>query len=371
MLGLLHSSILALLLCACTTVQAASPDAAITEQAQTRRFSGTILVQKDGRVRYLRSFGLANYELGVANTNRTVYRIASITKLFTSTLILQLHEAGRLDLNKTFGEYLPGYRGQAASQVTVHQLLNHTSGLPNIDRIPNIENTDEAIAAQLDDAAQHARLPIYQTPYSSDQLLEKFCSDPPVRPAGQSFDYNNADYIILGKIIEALYRKSYEEVLQERILRPLRLEHTGMARHARLVPGLADPYSLGADGKTLEKDMPVYPENWYAAGAMYSTAEDVLKFSNALFGGALLNAKSLALLTKPGLDRYGYGLWIYEKKIGGKSYRIAKRPGRIMGTRSELYRFLDSDLTVVILGNTGAADLDTLVAEVGRIMVES
>lgn len=371
MLGLLRSSVLTLLFCAGTAAHAASPDAAITEQAQTHRFSGTILVQKDSRVRYLRSFGLANYELGVANTNRTVYRIASITKLFTSTLILQLHEAGRLDLDKPFSEYLPGYRGQAASRVTVHQLLNHTSGLPNIDRIPNIENADEAISAQLDDAAKHARLPIYQTPYTSDQLLEKFCSDPPVRLPGQSFDYNNADYIILGKIIEALYRRSYEEVLQEHILQPLRLEHTGMARHARLVPDLADPYSLGVDGKTLEKDMPVYPENWYAAGAMYSAAEDVLKFSNALFGGGLLKAKSLALLTKPGLDHYGYGLWIYEKKIGGKNYRIAKRPGRIMGTRSELYRFLDSDLTIVILGNTGAADLDALVAEVGRIMVES
>lgn len=349
--------------------QSPSPDVFIAQYARAHDFNGTILVQKDGRVSYAQSFGMANFTFGTPDTNQTVYKIASITKLFTSTLILQLQEAGRIDLNKTIASYLPNYRGEAATKVTIHQLLNHTSGLENIDTIPNIEDTNKAMAAEVEAAVKYGRLPVYQTPYTSDQLLEKFCSGPLVRPPGQAFDYNNADYIILGKIIEALYGKSYEEVLEERILHPLRMEHTGLIYQNKVIPHLADAYSLGKDGKALQNDMPVYPENWYAAGAMYSTADDLLKFSNALFGGKLLNDRSLTLMTTPGLDRYGYGLWSYETKVGERTYRVVKRPGRIMGARAELYRFLDSDLTVIILSNTGTTDLDSFVAEIGRSVV--
>ena len=345
------------------------PDSFIARYAKAHDFNGTILVQKGGRVIYEQSFGMADFAHGTPNSNQTVYRIASITKLFTSTLILQLLEAGRIDLNKTIGSYLPNYRGEAATKVTIRQLLNHTSGLENIDTIPNIEEPNEAMEAEVEAAVKHGRLPIYQTPYSSDQLLEKFCSGPLVRPPGQAFDYNNADYIILGKIIEALHGKSYEEVFRERILQPLHMEHTGLTYQNRIIPHLANPYSPGKDGKTLQNDVPVYPENWYAAGAMYSTADDLLKFSNALFDRKLLNAGTLAQMTAPGLDHYGYGLWSYETKVGGRSYKVVKRPGRIMGVRSELYRFLDSDTTVIILSNTGTTDLDTFVDEIGKRVI--
>jgi D-alanyl-D-alanine carboxypeptidase len=115
--------------------------------------------------------------------------------------------------------------------------------------------------------------------------------------------------------------------------------------------------------------MPVYPENWYAAGGMYSTVNDVLAFANALFGGRLLKKETLALMTKPGLDDYGYGLWSYETTINGKKHRVVKRPGQIMGAQAQLYRFLDEDVTVIILSNTGTTDLDELAAELGKKVV--
>lgn len=341
----------------------------IAGHAAANAFSGTILVQKGGRVVFERSFGLADRAHDVPNTSKTAYWAASITKVFTSALILQLAEQRRLDLDRSFGAYLPDYRGEAASKVTVRQLLNHTSGLPNIDTIPNIEDGQQAIRAQIADAVRHDRLPLYQTPYGSDDLLRKFCSDPLVAEPGKVFDYNNADYIILGKIIERAYGKPFDAVLAERILTPLRMRHSGMMRHQDIVPHLAQAYSLGADRRTLQHDMPVYPENWYAAGALYSTAGDLLRFSNALFGGRLVGKPMLDQMLTPGLDRYGLGLWVYDTRIDGKVRRVAKRPGQIMGTRSQLYRFLDSDLTVIILSNAGTTDLDRFVAEIGKRMI--
>jgi D-alanyl-D-alanine carboxypeptidase len=114
----------------------------------------------------------------------------------------------------------------------------------------------------------------------------------------------------------------------------------------------------------------VYPQNWYAAGGMCSTARDVLAFSNALFGGRLLKPESLALMLTPGLDDYGYGLWVASPKINGRPRRIAHRPGSIMGATSVLLRFLDDDLTIVLLANSNATDLDAFAFAIGRSVLQ-
>jgi CubicO group peptidase (beta-lactamase class C family) len=144
-----------------------------------------------------------------------------------------------------------------------------------------------------------------------------------------------------------------------------------MMHQRAIVAGLADSYFIRDDLKALVNDLPVYPENWYAAGAMYSTAEDLLKFATALFGGRLLKRETLALMVKPGLDDYGYGVWAYEIRVGDRKYRVVKRPGRIMGAQTQLYHFLDQDVTVIILSNAGTTDLDEFVAEIGKRLVRS
>ena len=349
--------LLALLIPSNLLAQTPAPDRFVADSAKKHDFNGTILIQKNGTVRYARSFGLANRSFKVPNTNQTKYKIASITKLFTSVLVLDLYEQGKLDLNQPIGRYLPDYAGEGAGKVTIHQLLNHTSGLANFDTVRDVET------------AIRSGIPVYQTPYTSDQLLEKFCSGKLVNVPGTVFDYNNADYIVLGKIVERLYGSPYKQVLRDRILRPLKMESTGLLHQSDIVDGLADTYFYRDDLKALVHDLPVYPENWYAAGAMYSTAGDVLKFSNALFGGKLLAKETVALLVKPGLDDYGYGLWSYDTKIGGKTHRVVKRPGQIMGAQSQLYHFLDEDVTIILLSNTGTTDLDEFVAEIGKRMV--
>ncbi|HEY0232426.1 MAG TPA: serine hydrolase domain-containing protein [Dokdonella sp.] len=351
-------SIAAWLLAANVTLRAAQPDDFIAAYVKQHDFNGSILIQKRSELIFAASYGLANIAFQVPNRRQTRYKIASITKLFTSVLILQLREQGRIDLDRPIKTYLPGYSGQGADKVSIHQLLNHTSGLPNFDKVG--------------DAATALRdgLPAYQTPYTSDQLVAKFCSGDLVHEPGKVFDYNNGDYILLGKIIEQLVGAPYERVVKQRILDPLQMKNSGMLHQSDLVAGLADTYFHRDDLNALSPDLPVYPENWYAAGALYSTTDDLLTFSNALFGLKLINQASLDLLTQPGLDDYGYGVWSYDTTINGKKHRVMKRPGRIMGAQAELFHLFDPDLTIILLANTGTTDLDEFVAEIAKRSVD-
>lgn len=325
------------------------------DYAKKQNFSGTILIQKDSKIIYSGSYGFANRPFRVPNKINTKYKVASITKAFTSVLILQLVEQGKIDLNRTFKNYLPDYKGEAGDKVTIHQLLNHTSGMKNTDSVPSLEYVVKN------------GFPLYQLPHTSDEILEKYCSEKLANEPGKAFDYNNADYIVLGKIIERLYGKNYEQILREKILEPLQMRDSGMMHQPNIVANLADTYFYRDDSKTLTNDLPFYTENVYAAGAMYSTAADVLKFSDALFGGKLLKKETLEQMFTAGLDEYGYGVWVYnDYTINGKKYTIIKRPGSIMGANSMLFRILEANTTIIILSNTGATSLDRFAAELAK-----
>lgn len=265
---------------------------------------------------------------------------------------MQLVEKGEIDLNKSIKTYLPDYKGEGGDKVTIHQLLNHTAGMANIDTVKSMES------------ALKNGLPLYQKPRSTDELLRDFCSDKLVSEPGKVFDYNNADYIVLGKIIEKIYSKKYDQVVAENILKPLKMKNTGLIYQDNIIEGLADTYFFRDDLKRMVPDLPVYMENWYAAGSMYSTTTDILQFSNALFGRKLLKQESLNKMFISGLGEYGYGIWVYENyDINKKMYKIIKRPGQIMGAQSMLFHVLGDGSTIVILSNTGTTSLDDFAAK--------
>jgi D-alanyl-D-alanine carboxypeptidase len=333
--------------------------AMIGDYAREHDFNGTILVQDGGRIRYHGGFGVADRAFGVPADTTTRYRVASITKLFTAVLVLQLHQEGRLHVDSTISAYLPGYPGEGADQVTLHQLLNHTSGIENFDREQSFQ---EAVENGLER---------YQKPHTTDALLARCCSGRLASGPGRVFAYNNADYIVLGKIIERVAGKPYEAVLQERILRPLGLRETGMLRQDTVMSRLAPTYFYPDDTGRPVNDLPVYVQNFYAAGAMYSTAPDLLVFADALFGGdRLLRPEALARLLAPGQDDYGYGLWSYSFSRNGTRHRVAKRPGSIMGANAVLYRLLDRPATIVLLANTNRADLDEFAQRIANVLVQ-
>ncbi len=338
--------------------QAQTLETTIRDYAREHNFNGTILIQHKNKQIYQQSFGIADRAFNIPVNNDTKFKIASITKAFTAVLILQLYEQGKLDLHATIKTYLPGYTGEGAERVTIHNLLNHTSGIQNFDTIKSYE---EAVKNGME---------VYQLPHTTADLLTKYCSGKLVHEVGKVFDYNNADYIILGKIIEKITAKTYEEALRERILDPLGMTQSGMLYQQNVVRNLANTYWKTGETKPLINDLPVYIENWYSAGGMYSTTADLLKFSNALFGSKLLKSETLSLMLKSGLDDYGYGLWAATVDIKGKPHRIAHRPGSIMGANTVLLRFLNDDLTIIILGNTNATNIDAFSFLIGRTLIK-
>ncbi len=324
----------------------------VTAYAERHQFSGTILVERGARTLVSRAFGLADRAFAIPARPDTRFRIASITKLFAATLILRLAERGALDLDAPIQRYLPDYPGGGADRVTIHQLLNHTSGLAQFDRVASL---DQALREGIEQ---------YQRPQTAESLLRRCCSGALVREPGGAFDYNNADYIVLGRIIERLTGKSFEQVLGEEILQPLGMRDTGIARQGAIIPRLAPTYYWRGEADGWMNDLPVYHENWDAAGAMYSTAPDLLLFARALYGGELIGRPMLARMLTPGLDDYGYGLWSYQITRGGRVYRVAKRPGSIMGANAVLYRLIDLDMTIILLANTNRADLDRFAQQI-------
>jgi CubicO group peptidase (beta-lactamase class C family) len=277
--------------------------------------------------------------------------------LFTAVLILQLAQEGWLALDAPVRSALPDYPGGGAERVTIAQLLNHTSGIAQWD---NVASYQEAFANGVEQ---------YQRPLTPAQLLARCCSGPLAREPGATFVYNNADYFVLGRIIERLTGQSYAEALAARILRPLGMRDTGMVRWDGIVERLAPSYFWRADESRLITEMPIYHDNSYAAAGMYSTASDLAVFADALYGGRLLEAAMLRRLLTPGLDDYGYGLWVYSVTRNGRPHRVAKRPGSVMGANSVLYRLLDRDTTIVILANTNRADLDVFAQRVADLLV--
>jgi D-alanyl-D-alanine carboxypeptidase len=345
-------------------VEARSADASplnafVADKLKGTDFGGTILVAAQGRTLLRQGYGLADRAFSVPCAADTAYRIASITKLFTATIVMRMWDSGRIDPDTTIATYLPGYKGAGVATVKVRHLLNHTSG---------IENFDKGLTSYA--GAAKAGLPAYQIPHAPKELMDLFASGPLLHAPGTVFDYNNADYVILGQIVEAIEGISFDQVVARDITGPLAMTSTGMAVQTRIVPRLASTY-YSDEKAPLTNDLPVYTQNWYAAGGMYSTVDDLFAFADALYGHRLLSGTKLAALLTPGLDDYGFGLWVSTLDVEGRNHRFAQRPGRIMGANTLLLRMLDDDVTVVILANTNLVDTDRLGFQIARQVIQA
>jgi CubicO group peptidase (beta-lactamase class C family) len=337
--------------------QSSNIDNSLNSYVKDHSFSGTILIQKDDQVQYHKSFGFSNRQFSTPNTNETKYKIASITKLFTSVLIMQLYEQGKIDLDSSVKTYLPGYASNGASKITIRNLLNHTSGLPYVGP----KSKEDALKIGMEE---------FQMPHSIDELISKYYSRDLANEPGKTFNYNNGEYIILGKIIENVYGKSFKEILNQQIISPLAMKGSGLLFQYQIVDNLSYSYFTMNDTSGLVNDMPVYIQNWYSAGAMYSTNSDLSKFSNALFSYKLLKKETLNLMLQPGLEDYGFGIWVYDIVIKEKKYKVYKRPGDIMGTQAMFIYMPDKKLSIIILANTDSANLDDFSDEIMKQLIE-
>jgi CubicO group peptidase (beta-lactamase class C family) len=274
-LRLLFFAPIVLLLCQQTLLaqdKSAKIQEVLTLAHKYRQFNGTALVAENGKVIYKGAFGLANMEWAIPNTPDTKFRLGSITKQFTATLIMQLVEQGKIKLDGKLSDYLPDYRKDIGEKVTIHHLLTHTSGIPSYTGLPKF----------FEDVSRN--------PYKVDEFVKKYASGDLQFEPGSKFAYNNSGYFLLGAIIEKVTGKPYEQVLKENILDRVGMNNTGYDHHDTILQKRAAGYSKTPDGYTnapyLDMSIP------YAAGSMYSTVEDLYLWDQALYTDKLISAKS-------------------------------------------------------------------------------
>jgi D-alanyl-D-alanine carboxypeptidase len=305
----------------------------LDDLAKNDGLSGVVLMGKDGKPVFEQAYGYANLADHVPNRTDTKFNIASMGKMFTATAVLQLVEAGQISLDETVGKYLPDYPNKTVrDKVTVRQLLTHTSGMGNFW---------EALAGK---AKEHYVAVSDYVPLFADQPLQ-------FEP-GKGFAYSNNGYTVLGLIIEAVSGKTYFDYVRDGIFKPSGMTATDAYELNVPVPQLAMGYSRSADvpGQLLS-NLYTIPFKGSPAGGSYSTAEDLLKFANALMSHKLLSAADTDTLTTGKVDygnrRYAYGFT--EETANG--HRLIGHGGGNTGIADELMIFADLGYTVVILTN--------------------
>jgi CubicO group peptidase (beta-lactamase class C family) len=306
-------------------------EATIQRYLELKGFSGTILIAEKGKPVFLK-----NYSLPKTNPPDRPYHfaIASITKLFTSIRIFQLVENHEIYLDQPVAEILPDFSNYLSDQITVSHLLLHISGLP--------KEPDS----------------LYSIPLPPEEMMEQVFSTGEQGEIGV-FRYNNMDYVLLGRIIQKLSGKSWEENLQENILYPLGMKETGFLKRHNLPQPFANTYHWV--GNTIEKDPDIHIQNYYAAGAMYSTAEDLLKLDQGLYKDILLKSYGRELLQKsfPEYNYSGYGVWNYQYPFVNAKPTIMERRGGIGGANAVLMRLTESQTTLIILSNDNRFNPDS------------
>ncbi|MEV7028306.1 serine hydrolase domain-containing protein, partial [Kitasatospora sp. NPDC093558] len=252
------------------------------------------------------------------------FRIGSVTKVFVSTVTLQLVAEGRLALDDPIEHHLPGVvpGGEA---ITVRQLLNHTSGLHDY--------SDDPRSHPHDDAGERQYLATGRwVAYSPRQLVAIGTAMPPYSAPGQGFHYSNTNYVVIGMLIRQVTGHSWQAAVKERIIRPLGLRHTSLPVFSTAVPGPhAHAYLALPEGPAdVTRISPTIAD---AAGAGISTTSDLNRFHAALFGGRLLAPAQLAEMTTTadvpgaGRDEYGLGLIHYQLSCGQAWGHLGDMPG--------------------------------------------
>jgi CubicO group peptidase (beta-lactamase class C family) len=321
--------------------------------AKYGQFNGSVLVAEHGKVIFEKGYGQANMEWDIPNQPDTKFRLGSISKQFTAFLVVKLAEEGKIKLDAPISTYLPEYPKATGDKITVHQLLTHSSGVPNYTSVPNFFKEKS------------------RDPYTPTEFVKTFQDLPLDFTPGEKFKYSNSGYFLLGYIIEKVTGKSYEQFLQETILTPLKMVNTGYDHYDVVLKKRAAGYEK--QGKNFVNSPFLDMSIPYAAGSLYSTVEDLYLWDQALYGNQLLTSKSMESLFKSyipaGKESYGYGWFILETTDGVKDkVKITEHGGGINGFNTVISRIPADKNLVVLLNNTGGTNLDEMNEAIRAIL---
>ena len=310
-------------------------DQLMQEYHSTRHFHGAVLVAEDGKIIYSKAFGLASIEDSIPNTLTTRFGLASVSKQFTSMLVLQLVEEGKLSLDGTVTNYLPDYPGEPGDRITIHHLLTHTSGI-----YQDSPTVGTRASRRLED-------------HSRDELMEYFKDHELLFKPSEGFQYTNFNYNLLAIIAEAVTSKSYEELLQQRIFDPLGMKNTCVG--AKSGPGsvAATGYDYDFLGDPRRVDF-THESVAIGAGDLYSTVEDLFLLDQALYSDKLLSERyrKMMFTSHTGVGyAYGWQVGKYATNDSGDSVTAIYHDGGAEGAQCCIYRFVEDRRLFIVLSN--------------------
>ena len=293
-----------------------------------------LLVAQDGKIVRAQGYGLANVELQVPVRPETIFQSGSVGKQFTATAVMMLVEEGKLKLDDPITNYLKDAPA-SWNQVTVRELLSHTAGFTDYP-----ENFD------------------YRKDYTEAELLKIIASIPLAFPPGTKWAYSNLGYATLGILIHQVTGKFYGDFLQERIFQPLGMATTRIISEADIIPNRAAGYRL-VKGELKNQEWVAPTVNTTADGSLYFSILDLAKWDAALYTEKLLKRSSLEEMWTPvklsngqaNSDHYGFA-WVIEHKTG---HLVIDHSGSWQGFKSNIARYVDDKLTVVVLANLAEA----------------
>jgi CubicO group peptidase (beta-lactamase class C family) len=319
------------------------------QQAANLSFSGAALVARRGRVLLRKGYGAASRRWKRPNSERTQFRIASISKQFTAVAILLLQGRGKLDVHDHVCDYISDCPA-AWADITLHQLLTHTSGIHNLYADPGY-------------TAWQA------TPAAPAEVMQHYIELPLDFPPGTSWNYTNSGYDLLGQVIERASGLPYEKFLRENIFTPLGMRDTGLLGATHQASGYANSFDLTPADTS-------HPMVDYASGGLYSTVGDLYLWDQALFDDSFLPAdlRDLAFtayefMPQSGGLSYGYGFMVGElPELNG--HRLVGHTGRIEGFLTANFYFPDEQAAVILLANQRDPSLNSIFIQLASRVLE-
>lgn len=319
-------------------------DTLLTAYAKENKFNGAVLVAQKGKIIYEKGYGYKNAEQKLPVDVQTVFQVGSITKQFTSAIIMQLQQEGRLSVEDKLNKYFTGFVN--GDKITIEHLLTHTSGIYNY--------TNDAGWTKVDQTKSR----------SQTEMLELFKKYPADFEPGSNFNYSNSGYSILGYIIEKITKKPYEQVVRERILQPLQMTNSGFDFTHLNSKEKAKGYFSTPDHKLTSAPI-VDSTIAYAAGSLYSTTNDLYKWERAIYTNKILSPESWKAVFTPYKRKYGYG-WTIDSTHGRLT---TAHSGGIDGFTSYLLRFPQEELVVIMMDNTMGTNLTKISRSLAAIVL--
>jgi len=323
------------LICQKTTYE--KLDELMNAYCKVNKFNGSVLVSQKGKILLAKGYGIKNAQSKTLNDANSIYQIYSVTKTFTSTVILKLVELKKLSLTDKLNKFYPEF--PKGDSITIENLLTHTSGIYDYTRGNNM-------------------------PDLTEKSFITFIETKPLDfSPGTSWSYSNSGYWLLGFIIKRVTGMSYEDAVRKYIFKPLKMTHSGFDFKNLMSKDKTKGYEIFND--EIKKEAVIYDApGAFAAGAIYSTIGDLYRYHTDLQAFRIVNKEILEKAYTEYKNKYGYGWMInsYDEK------KIVSHGGGAAGYRSNFVRMSKENICIILLNNTENANLETITKNLFNVI---